>query len=90
MLTKETNKAMPIERLVDVFDSKGQQVGRYIVETPGLVQDVVYERRAIDYAIQHGDAYETDRPKLMAFIRRPKAPRGNGGVILGMRSKSPV
>ena len=82
---------MPIERLVDVFDNKGQQVGRYTVEMPGPVQDVVYERHAIEYAIRHGDACETDRTNLMAFIRRPKPARANGGgVVLAMRANSRV
>ena len=65
---------MPIERLVDVFDNNGQQVGRYIVEMPGPVQDAIYERHAIDYALQRGDASETDRAKLVAFIRVDIAP----------------
>ncbi len=60
---------MQTEKLVDVFALNGQRIGRYRVGLPERGAEKIAERRAIEQAIRDGDAGESDRRKLVAFVR---------------------
>lgn len=61
---------MQTQKLVDVFALSGQRIGRYTVEVAGYGNERMAERRAIDEAIKNGDVGESDRPRLVAVVRK--------------------